>query len=140
MLNDRLRHSQASVAESGRQKGGPITGPLGSRLVSVDNNGPTITLNISMAIALFNNNSLVAIPMIAITSDVTIMIPVTISMVLSHSYANRANTNPDFFRTSRHCAANSSYGSDHYDVLNHCVFLSLLDFRRAMLRHRHRSN
>jgi hypothetical protein len=100
-------------------------------------------VDVPVVIALFDDGS-VAILMITVADDVTVTamvaVHVTISVTLTNRYTNRADTNSDLFRSSRHCAANSSYGSDHYDVLNHCVFLSLLDFRRAMLRHRHRSN
>jgi hypothetical protein len=79
-------------------------------------------------ITLLNDDSfVVAIPMITVADDVTVAVPVTISVTLTNRYASTANTNPDLFRSSRHCAANSSYGGDHYGILNHCVLLSLLN-------------
>jgi hypothetical protein len=98
------------------------------RLLFVDDDGSAIMVNISVVITLLNDDGfVVAIPMITVADDVTIAVPVTISVTLTNGYANRADTNPHFFSSSRHCTANSSYGGDHYGILNHCVFLSLLD-------------
>jgi hypothetical protein len=98
------------------------------RLLFVDNNRSAIMVNISVVIALFNDDGFVAVLMITVADDVTITvpIPVTISVTLTNRYASTANTNPDLFRSSRHCAENPSYGGDHYGILNHCVLLSLL--------------
>jgi hypothetical protein len=74
-------------------------------------------VNVSVVITLFNDDGFVAIPMITVADDVTVAVPVTISVTLTNRYANRANTNPDLFRSSRHCAANSGYGGDHYGIL-----------------------
>ena len=83
-------------------------------------------VNISVVIALVNDDGVVAVPMITIADDVTVAVPVTISVALTNRYADRTNTNPHFFRSSRHCAENSGDGGDHYGILNHCVLLSLL--------------
>src|ERR1700687_4626779 len=96
------------------------------RLLSVDNNRSAIMVNISVVIALLDDDGFVAIPMIAVADDVTITVPVTISVTLTDRHANTANTNPPLFRSSGHCAANSSDGGDHYGILNHCLLLSLL--------------
>jgi hypothetical protein len=109
------------------------------RLLSVDNNRSAIMVNIPVVIALFDDDGLVVVPMITVADDVTVMVPVTISMTLTNRYANRADTNAHLFRSSRHCAANSGYGGDHYGILNHCVLLSLLSSARAMPRRRDRS-
>jgi hypothetical protein len=109
------------------------------RLLSVDNNRSAIMVNISVVIALLNDDGFVAVAMITVADHVTVAIPVTISVALTNRYANMADTNPDLFRSSRHCAANSSYGGDHYGILNHCVLLSLLSSGRAMPRRRDRS-
>jgi hypothetical protein len=109
------------------------------RLLSVDNNRSAIMVNIPLVIALLNDDGFVAVPMITVADDVTVTVPVTISMTLSNRYASTANTNPHLFRSSRHCAAYSSDGGDHYGILNHCVLLSLLSSARAMPRCRDRS-
>jgi hypothetical protein len=98
------------------------------RLLFVDDNGSAIMVDISVVITLLNDDGfVVAIPMITVSDDVTVAVPVTISVTLTNRYASAANANPDLFRSSRHCAENSSDGGDHYGILNHCVFLSLLN-------------
>jgi hypothetical protein len=108
-------------------------------LLFVDNNRSAIMVNISIVIAPLDDDGFVAIPMITVADDVTITVPVTISVTLTNRYANTANTNSHLFRSSRHCAANSSDGGDHYGILNHCALLSLLSSARAMPRRRDRS-
>jgi hypothetical protein len=54
-------------------------------------------VNISVVIALLDDDGFVAIPMIAVADDVTITVPVTISVTLTDRYANTANTNPHLF-------------------------------------------
>jgi hypothetical protein len=109
------------------------------RLLSVDNNRSAIMVNISVMIAPLDDDGPVAVAMITVADDVTVAVPVTISVTLTNRYASAANTNPDLFRSSRHCAANSSYGGDHYGILNHCVLLSLLNPGRAIPGRRDRS-
>jgi hypothetical protein len=110
------------------------------RLLFVDNNRSAIMVNISVVITLLDDDGfVVAIPMITVSDDVTVAVPVTISVTLTNRYASTANTNPDLFRSSRHCAENSSDGGDHYGILNHCALLSLLSSGKAMPRRRDRS-
>jgi hypothetical protein len=110
------------------------------RLLSVDDNRSAIMVNISVTITPLNDNGfVVAIPMIAVSDDVTVAVPVAIAVTLTNRYASTANTNPDLFRSSRHCAANANHGGDHYGILDHCVFLSLLSSGKAMPGHRDRS-
>jgi hypothetical protein len=116
------------------KKAAPIVGAVEIRLLSVDNTRPAIMVNISVVIAVFDDDGFVVVVMITVADDVTIPVPVpvTIFVTLSNRYSNRANTNPDLFRSSRHYAVNSSHGSDHYGVLNHCALLSLLNLGRPM--------
>jgi hypothetical protein len=109
------------------------------RLLFVDNNWSSIMVHVSVVITLVDDDGFVTVLMITVPDDVTVAVPVTISVTLANRYANRADTNPHFFRSSRHCTANSSYGGDHYGILNHCVLLSLLSSARAMPRRRDRS-
>jgi hypothetical protein len=99
------------------------------RLLFVDNNRAAIMVNVPVVIALFNDNGFVAILMITVADNVTVAVPVTISVALSNRYANRTNTDPNLFRSSRHRAANSSHGGDHYGIPNHCALLALLNSR-----------
>jgi hypothetical protein len=111
------------------------------RLLFVDDNRSAIMVNISVMITLLNDDGfVVAIAMITVSDDITVAVPVTISVTLTNRYASAANTNPDLFCSSRHCAANSSDGGDHYGILNHCVLLSLLSSARAMPRRPDRSS
>jgi hypothetical protein len=109
------------------------------QLPSVANIRSAIMVNISVMITLLNDDGFVAIPMITVSDDVTVAVPVTISVTLTNRYASTANTNPDFLRSSRHCAANANHGGDYYGILNHCVLLSLLSCEKAMPRRRDRS-
>src|ERR1019366_5379062 len=103
------------------------------RLLFVDDNRSAIMVNISVMITLLNDDGfVVAIPMIPVSDYVTVAVPVTISVTLTNRYASTANTNPDLFRSSRHCAAYANHGGDHYGILNHCVLLSLLSCEKAM--------
>jgi hypothetical protein len=82
-------------------------------------------VNILVMIALFDDDGFVAVPMVTVAYDVMITVPVTIFMTLSNRYANGTNSDPNLFRSSRHRAANSSHGDDHYGIPNHCVLLCL---------------
>jgi hypothetical protein len=71
-------------------------------------------VNISVVIALVNDDGfVVTVPMITVADDVTVAVPVPISVTLTNRYASTANTNAHLFRSSRHCAENSNYGGDH---------------------------
>src|ERR1700722_18862909 len=96
------------------------------RLLSVDTSWPSITVHVSIVITLVDDDGSVTVLMISVADDVTVAVPVTISVILTNRYANWADTNAHLFRSSRHCAENSGDGGDHYGTLNHCVFLSLL--------------
>jgi hypothetical protein len=109
------------------------------RLLFVDNNWSSIMVNVSVVITLVDDDGFVTVPMTIVADDVTVTVPVTISVTLTNRYASTANTNPDLFRSSRHCAENSSDGGDHYGILNHCVLLSLLNSGKAMPGRRDRS-
>jgi hypothetical protein len=98
-------------------------------------------VDIPVVIALLDDDGLIVVPMITVADDVTVTVAVhvTISVTLTNRYANRADTNSHFFGCSRHCAANSSDGGDHYGIPNHCVLRSLLNSGKAMPRRRDRS-
>jgi hypothetical protein len=98
-------------------------------------------VNISVVIAPLDDDGLVTILMITVTDDVpvAVAVPVTISVTFTNRHASGTNTNPDLFRSSRHCAAYSGDGGDNYNIFNHCVLLFLLNSREAMLRRPDRS-
>lgn len=96
-------------------------------------------VDIPVVIALFDDDGFVVVPMITVAYDITVAIPVTISVPLSNRYANRTNTDPNLFRSSRYRAANSGHGGDHYGISNHCVLLSLSNSERPIPRRPDRS-
>jgi hypothetical protein len=96
-------------------------------------------VNVSVVITLLNDDGFVTVLMITVAYDVTVTVPITISVTLTNRHANRADTDAHLFRSSRHRAANSSDGGDHYGILNHCVLLSLLNSGKAIPRIRDRS-
>jgi hypothetical protein len=51
-------------------------------------------VDIPVVITIFDNDGFVAVLMIAVTDDVTVAVPITISVTLSNRYANRTNPNP----------------------------------------------
>src|SRR5450755_298827 len=105
------------------------------QLLSVNDNRSAIMVNISVVITLLDDDGfIVAIPMITVSDDITIAVPVTISVTLTNRYAGTANTNPDLFSSSRHCAENSSGGGVHTGRFKHCVLLSLLTPGKPMPR------
>jgi hypothetical protein len=104
------------------------------RLLFVDNNWSSIMVHVSVVITFIDDDGFVTVLMITIADDVTVAVPVTITVTLTNRYANRADTDPHFSSSSRHCTANSSDSGDHYGILNHCVLLSLLNSGKAMPR------
>jgi hypothetical protein len=127
------------LTPSARKKTAPAKEAVQIRLLFVDNNRSAIVVNISVVVALFNDDGFVAILMIAVADDVTVAVPVTISVTFTNRYAGAANANPDLFRASRHCAENSSDGGNHYGILYHCELLSLPNPGKAIPRRRDRS-
>jgi hypothetical protein len=122
-----------------RAKTASIVEAVQNRLLSVDTNWSSIMVHVSVVITLVDDDGFVTVPMITITDDVAVTVPVTLSVTLTNCYANRADTNAHLFRSNRHCTENSSDGGDYYGILNHFVLLSLLSSVRAMPRCRDRS-
>jgi hypothetical protein len=121
------------------KKAAPMMEAAKIRLLSFDTNRSAVMVNISVVITLVDDDGVVAVPMIAVADDVTVAIPVTISVTLANRYADGADTDSHLFRTSRHCTENSGYGGDHYGILNHCVLLTLSNPGWAMSQRRDRS-
>jgi hypothetical protein len=99
------------------------------RLLLVDNNRSAIMVNVSVVIALVDDDRSITFLMITVADDITLTVPISISVTLANRYANRADTNPHLFCSSGHCAANPGDGGDHYGILDHCIVLSLLNPR-----------
>jgi hypothetical protein len=78
------------------KKTAPIMEAVQIRLLFVDDNRSAIMVNISVVITLLNDDGfVVATPMITVSDDVTVAVPVTISVTLTNRYASTANTNPE---------------------------------------------
>jgi hypothetical protein len=122
-----------------RKKDGPVLRAAKIRLLSVDNNRSAIMVDIPVVITMFDNDGFVAVLMIAVADDVTVAVPVAVSVTLSNRYANRTDPDPNLFSSSRHRAANSNHGGDRYGISNHFVLLSLLNSKRPIPRRRDRS-
>src|SRR5450755_4766776 len=118
---------------------GPVLGAAKIRLLSVDTNRSAIVVDIPVVITVFDDDGFVAVLMIAVANDVTVAVPITISVTLSNRHANGTNPDPDLFSSSGHCTANSNHGGDNYGISNHCVLLSLLNPRRPIPSCRDRS-
>jgi len=84
------------------------------QLLSVDTSWSPIMVHVSIVIALVDDDGFVTDLMITVADDVTVTVPVTISVILTDRYANWADTNAHLFRSSRHCAENSGDGGDQY--------------------------
>src|SRR5450432_3118665 len=82
---------------------GPVLGAAKIRLLSVDTNRSAIVVDIPVVITIFDDDGFVAVLMIAVADDVTVAVPITISVTLSNRYANRTNPDPDFFSSSLRC-------------------------------------
>jgi hypothetical protein len=121
------------------KKTAPFWGAAKIRLLSVDNSRSPIMVDIPVVISIFDNDGFVAVLMIAVADDVTVAVPITISVTLSNRYANRTDPDPNLFSSSGHRAANSNHGGDYYGISDHSVLLSLLNSRRPIPRRRDRS-
>src|SRR5438105_1322400 len=79
-----------------------------ARLLTVDNHGLAVVIEIAIMIAAFLDHHGVAIPMVTFANNFAIAITISVAMAGSDGDANRANAYADFFRAGRQRAANSS--------------------------------
>jgi hypothetical protein len=94
--------------------------------VAVDDDGLAVVIEITIAVTLPDHDGVVTIPVVAFPDDFTIAITPAIGMTRSNGHTDRANTNANFFRTSRHRKGYSSHRyRGHYKTLDHFVLLSL---------------
>jgi hypothetical protein len=77
---------------------------------------------VSVVVTVFpDDNRFVTVSAVAIPIVFTVTIAITVTF--AHGHAARTDTDSDFFRSSRHCAANTHHGGDDYCVLDHYVLL-----------------
>jgi hypothetical protein len=75
-----------------------------------------ISISIAVAVSPYDNR--------LISVSIVVAVPVAVSG--PNGYANGPNTDPDLFCSSRHCAANTRYGSNyHCKTSSHFVLLLL---------------
>jgi hypothetical protein len=83
-------------------------------------------IEITIAVTLPDHDGVVTISVVAFPDDFTIAIPPAIGMARSNGHTDRANTNANFFRTSRHRKRYSSHRyRSHYKTFDHFMLLSL---------------
>jgi hypothetical protein len=68
-----------------------------------------------------DNNRFVTISAVAIPIVFTVTIAIAVAMTFTHGHATRADPDSDFFRSSRHCTANTHDGGYCYYVFDHYV-------------------
>src|SRR5476649_307134 len=95
-------------------------------LVTVDDDGLAVVIDIPVAVASLDHDGVVTIPVITLADNVAIAIAITITMSGSDGHADRPNTDANFFRTSGDRKRYCSHGyRSHYKTLDHRMFLSL---------------
>jgi hypothetical protein len=82
-------------------------------LLAVDDNRLSVVVHIPITIASLDHDT-VAIPVVTLADNVTIAIPIAVTMTVSDGDADRADTDSDFFRTSRHRDANCGRCDSYY--------------------------
>ena len=70
-----------------------------------------------------DNNRFVTISAVPIPIVFTVTIAIAVTMTFTHGHATRTYSDSDFFRSSRHCAANTHDGGYCYCVFDHYVLL-----------------
>jgi len=95
--------------------------------LTIDDHCLPVTIEIPVVIAvLLDHDSLVALAVPTLTDDFTIAVTITIAMAGPDGHPDRANTNSDFLRASRHRGKNSSRSDGyHCKTLDHCMLLNL---------------
>jgi hypothetical protein len=80
-----------------------------------------------------DHDGIVAIP--AVPDNFTIAIAIAVTVAGSDGDAARADTDPNFFRTSRNCTANSGYCDGYYcKTPDHRMLLGFVNYRRGNSR------
>ena len=82
--------------------------------VAVDNHRSTIAIIVAITIATLLDHHGIAIAMVALADHFSIAIPIPVTTDGSDGHAARTDTNSNFFRTGRHCTANSGRRDGYY--------------------------
>lgn len=82
-------------------------------------------VHIAIMVTLLDHHG-VAVAVVTLPDDIAIAIAIPIAMSGSDGYADRTDTDTNFFRTGRHRKGYSGYRyRGHYKTLDHRMFLSL---------------
>jgi hypothetical protein len=83
-----------------------------------------VVVSIPVAVTIFLDDCGISIPMvIPVANNCPVVVPVAIPVVMfAHRYADRPDTNSNFFRTRRHCYTNARNGGNHQSI-PHTVLL-----------------
>jgi hypothetical protein len=93
---------------------------------TVDDHRLVVAIMIPVAIAILpDHDGIVAIPVVTLTNNLAVAVPITIIMAVSDGHADRTDTNSDFFSASRHRDANCSRRDGHHYKTFHHSLLSL---------------
>jgi hypothetical protein len=77
-------------------------------------------IDIPVVVTLLDHDSIVTIPVVTLANNFTIAIPIPI-VTGSDGYADRTDTDSNFFRTGRHRKGYSGNSNrSHYKTLDHC--------------------
>jgi ABC-type transport system involved in Fe-S cluster assembly fused permease/ATPase subunit len=87
----------------------------------IDDNALSIMVHISVVIVtLLDHNGVVVIAVVTLADYITVVIAIGIAMARSNGHADRANTDSNFIRASRHREADSSHCDGYYcQTLDH---------------------
>jgi hypothetical protein len=80
-----------------------------------------------------DHDGIVAIPVVALPDNFTITIAIAIPIMAgSDRHAARTHTNPNLFRTSRHCTAYPGHSDGYYcKTPDHRMLLKFVNYRTA---------
>jgi hypothetical protein len=83
-----------------------------------------------------DHDGIVAIPAVTLPDNFTIAIAISIPIMAgSDGHAARTDTDPNLFRASRHCDANSGHRDGYYcKTPDHRMLLGFVNYRRGKSR------
>jgi hypothetical protein len=99
--------------------------PKGGRLIrsSAAIDVRPVMVPVTIAVVIFSDDDSVPIPvLVAITDNPAVMIPVAVPIMPgADGYANRPDTDSNFFRARRHCRTNARNSGNHQSVFHYVL-------------------
>ena len=82
-----------------------------------------VVVPVTIAVVIFSDDDSVPIPMlVAITDNPAVIIPVAVPIMPgADGYANRSDTDSNFFRARRHCCTNARNGGNHQSIFHYVL-------------------